>query len=118
MRLSVSDQDLSAVMSRFQPREGARMRLVVGSDGVDLVANAAGYLTLARWFMIMAHPMMEDHATPEWLNAAYHLGDVFASSCPETLATLEYENACPGEGVGPNGIRMYRSETVDRMQFG
>lgn len=117
MRLSVSDRHLGAVLQRFAPSQGARLRLVVSEEGVDIAANAAGYLTLARWCMVMAHPEMEDHLDPDWLYSCFHLDDAFASSSEVAVATLEVIGAPRQLGSDTHQVRFLRSEHVERMVF-
>lgn len=117
MKLTVSDDSLAGVMSRFAPRRGANLRIAVSESGVDIAANASGYLTLARWCMIMAHPQMEDHLDPDWLYAAYHLDDVFDDPRLGASASLEFGGALEKTADSHN-VRFLRSERVGDMEFG
>lgn len=75
MRMVVSDSNLAAVLARFRGVPNAQLEFDLSRDGLDVVGNREGYLTLARWCLVMAHPEMEDHADSAWLHAAYHLTD-------------------------------------------
>ena len=74
MRISVSDGDLRRILRRFRAVPGARVEISISPDGLDVVANAEGYRTLAKWCLSMAHPQMEQ-AHPRWLFALHHLDE-------------------------------------------
>lgn len=105
MRISISDADLGAAFDQFQSTEGAQLEFTVSPDGIDVVGNSEGYLDLARWCLLMAHPEMEDHADPEFLHAAYHLAD-YASE--QSISVVAREGRMP-EALEPHDVRFYRS---------
>jgi hypothetical protein len=72
MRISVSDGDLRRVLRRFKAAPGTEIDIVMSADGLDVIANAEGYRTLAKWCLVMAHPEMEQ-AHPRWLFSLRHL---------------------------------------------
>lgn len=65
MRLSISDTNLARVIARFRPRRNAKIEFNVNNDGVDIMANQDGWLTLAKWCLIMAHPEMHETSGPD-----------------------------------------------------
>jgi hypothetical protein len=72
MRISVGDGDLHRILARFKSVPGTRVEIVMSPEGLDVIGNAEGYRTLAKWCLIMAHPEMEQ-AHPRWLFALRHL---------------------------------------------
>ncbi|MBI5231546.1 MAG: hypothetical protein HY876_05195 [Coriobacteriales bacterium] len=81
----------------------------MSEDGVDFAGNREGYLTLARWFLIMAHPEMEDHSDPDWYLAGYHLDDAFSTSDSATVTVvLEGRGKLATSGLDAHAFRMYR----------
>ena len=74
MRVSVGEGDLHRILCRFRAVPGARVAVTISAGGLDIVANAEGYRTLARWCLIMAHADMQQ-AHPRWLYSLLHLDD-------------------------------------------
>ena len=72
MRISVGDGDLRRILRRFKAVLGTQVEIVMSPQGLDVIANAEGYRTLAKWCLIMAHREMEQ-AHPRWLFALRHL---------------------------------------------
>ena len=72
MRISVGDGDLRRILRRFKAVPGTRVDIVMSPEGLDVISNAEGYRTLARWCLVMAHPSMEQ-AHPRWLFALRYL---------------------------------------------
>jgi len=66
LRISVSDTGLGRALRRFKPRPNAKIEFNVNSGGVDIVANGDGWLTLARWCLLMAHQDMDGWGAGHW----------------------------------------------------
>ncbi|MBI5231725.1 MAG: hypothetical protein HY876_06130 [Coriobacteriales bacterium] len=66
--ISVSDEHLSLVMARQHELPGSKLRIDATADGLDIVANREGWLTLAKWCMVMAHPELDDTDPPHHLD--------------------------------------------------
>lgn len=104
MRVHVSDGNLSGVLKRFRPKPGARVEFVLSGDGLDVIANAAGYLTLARWCLLMAHPEMGGRAHPRWLYSVHHLDEAVG----EDGAWLSPCGTGTGSHLDAHAISFYR----------
>ena len=64
-RISVDDDgDLVAIRKAYKPQQGTKVEFNVHEDGVSIVANREGWLSLAEWCLIMAHKRMPDYVDP------------------------------------------------------
>ncbi|HAL29342.1 MAG TPA: hypothetical protein DCP20_01310 [Coriobacteriia bacterium] len=106
MRVSVSDGDLDAVLKRFKAKPGAKIEFTLSPDGLDIIANGAGYLTLARWCLAMAHPDMGGHAHPRWLYTLRHLDEAI----DDRGVRLSRREASMAPDLTAHDVRFYRSE--------
>jgi hypothetical protein len=71
--ISVDDSgDLLAIRRAYNPQPGAKLEVNVHDEGVSIVANREGWLSLAEWCLVMAHKRMADYLDPYALT-----GDVF-----------------------------------------
>jgi hypothetical protein len=114
MRLSVSDHNVHIVRARFRPEPGSNVEVVVSPDGLDILANAAGYRTLARWFLVMAHPEWHDDSAPEWFHSATHLDEAFRGQGIRVVYGSDSER----KRLEPHDVRLYRSERPGKTWWG
>jgi hypothetical protein len=107
MRISVADRNLHTVLTRFRAVPGSRVELVLSPDGLDVVANAEGYRTLAKWCLVMAHPEMAQ-AHPRWLYTLHHLGDALSRDGEVSVVARE---GVGSRSLDAHDVRFFRSET-------
>lgn len=55
MRVKVGGFEFLKALSRFKPEPKARLQANAHPGGIEILANRQGYLTLARWCLLMAH---------------------------------------------------------------
>lgn len=121
MRISVSSQNLRNVIARFRPRKAAKLEFNINPQGIDIVANQDGWLTLARWCLIMAHPEMHEvngPDDPDTLDSHWHLQDYLVDD-----VMLEEGRAIEAfwaltDGEPGQDVRFWRSKGVGRDFFG
>ncbi|MBE0418361.1 MAG: hypothetical protein IBX63_11405 [Coriobacteriia bacterium] len=106
MRLSVSDTGLAMVLKRFKPKPGAHIEFVISPDGLDVIANADGYLTLARWCLVMAHPEMGGRTHPRWLYSIRHLDEAVGPG--DARLTSRQRDSEPDLSL--HAVRFFRAE--------
>ena len=110
MRVSVSDKGLASVLKRFRAKPGAHVEFVLSPEGLDIIANAEGYRTLARWCLVMAHPEMGANAHPKWLYTLRYLDDVVG---PDGVS-LSRRHAPLKLDLTAHDVRFYRSDQLSR----
>ncbi|MDZ4178078.1 MAG: hypothetical protein U1E29_02410 [Coriobacteriia bacterium] len=111
MRISVSDKGLAAILKRFKAKPDAQVEFVISPDGLDIIANAEGYLTLARWCLVMAHPEMGGHAHPRWLYTLRHLDDAVG---PAAGLKLSRREVSVDPELTAHDVRFYRTDLGSR----
>ena len=121
MRISVSSTNLRNVLARFKPRKDAKLEFNVNSDGIDIVANRDGWLTLARWCLVMAHPEMHEAISlddPDALDSHWHMQDYLVDEgmLREGRAIQAFWPLKDGE-LGQD-VRFWRSSGIGREFFG
>ena len=77
-QISVSDENLQDVRQAYRPQPNAKVEFNVHDHGVSIVANREGWLSLAEWCLIMAHPEMPEHAAPFELTREVFPDELFA----------------------------------------
>lgn len=108
MRVSISG-DLNRIIRRFRAVPGSRVQVVVSAEGLDIIANAEGYRTLARWCLVMAHPQMEQ-AHPRWLFALRKLDEALSKTGRLTVTSRRDGVESP---LSLRDIRFYRTHSED-----
>ena len=74
-----TDEDLTIARHAFKPEPGSKLEFNVNNRGIAIVANAEGWLTLANWCLVMAHPKMEDYLDPFELTGEVLSKELFTS---------------------------------------
>lgn len=74
-----TDDDLIVARKAFKAEPGSKLEFNVNNRGVAIVANAEGWLTLANWCLLMAHPQMEDYLEPFELTGEVLPKELFTS---------------------------------------
>lgn len=108
MRVSVSG-DLQTVLRRFRPRDDAHLRVELSESGLDVIGDAEGYRTLARWCLVMAHPEMRQ-VHPRWLYSLMRLSE--AAGDP-AFASVVFRNDCGQRELPLRDVRFFRVASND-----
>jgi hypothetical protein len=74
-----TDDDLTVARHAFKPEPGTKIEFNVNNRGVAIVANREGWLTLANWCLVMAHPEMENYLDPFELTGEVLSKDLFTA---------------------------------------
>ena len=74
-----TDEDLTIARHAFKPEAGSKLEFNVSNRGIAIVANAEGWLTLANWCLVMAHPKMENYLDPFELTGEVLPKELFTS---------------------------------------
>ncbi len=107
-QISVSDEDLPAVRAAYRPQPGAKVEFNVHDHGVSIVANREGWLSLAEWCMIMAHPEMPEHTAPFELTREVFQDEMFA----EGRALLSFWGIADRPEDSYQDVYFHRGETI------
>ena len=109
MRVSVGEGDLHRILRRFKAVPGTRVEIAMSPDGLDVIANAEGYRTLAKWCLIMAHPEMEQ-SHPRWLFALHHLDSARLGASRVAITWRGGDGECP---LDLRDIHFFRTHSDD-----
>jgi len=109
MQVSVGEGDLGRILRRFRAVPGAEVEVVISPDGLDVIANAEGYRTLARWCLVMAHREMEQ-SHPRWLYALRHLDDSLSRDGSFSIVS---RNGDAEHALALRDVGFYRTHSLD-----
>jgi len=117
MQIRVSSKNLHHVLAKFRPRKNAKIEFNINPGRLDIVANREGWLTFARWCLVMAHPEMHEATgpdDPDFLASHRHLGDgLVDGDMQDEGRVIEAFWALPDDEVGQD-VRFWRAKEIGR----